>query len=122
MTNKNLNYVKNLMSLRNPQIESLEIMARIVDSIELTKTNKNDENLKIVNKIAPTCTNFERNFPSVCFSLATGVGKTRLMGAFMTYLYKEKGIKNFLVIAPNLTIYNKLIKDFGDSSYEKYNW
>ena len=38
----------------------------------------------------------------------------------MAYLYKEKTIKNFMVIAPNLTIYNKLIKDFGDTSYEKY--
>ena len=42
------------------------------------------------------------------------------MGAFMAYLYKEKNIKNFMVIAPNLTIYNKLIRDFGDNSYEKY--
>ena len=120
MSSKNFNYVKNRMSLRNPQIESLEILAKIVDKIELSKEYNNDENLKLVKEIAPTCTDFERNFPSICFSLATGVGKTRLMGAFMAYLYKEKGIKNFMVIAPNLTIYNKLIKDFGDESYSKY--
>lgn len=34
-----------------------------------------------------TVTDFEREFPSVCFALATGVGKTRLMGAFVTYLH-----------------------------------
>ena len=55
---------------------------------------------------------FERDFPSLCFALATGVGKTRLMGAFITYLHLAHGINNFFVLAPNLTIYNKLIADF----------
>ena len=35
----------------------------------------------------PGVTDFEREFPSLCFALATGVGKTRLMGAFVSYLY-----------------------------------
>ena len=34
------------------------------------------------------------------------------MGAFITYLHKAYNINNFMVIAPNLTIYNKLITDF----------
>src|SRR5574337_1167782 len=46
------------------------------------------------------------------FALATGVGKTRLMGAFVAYLHLPFGINNFFVLAPNLTIYNKLIADF----------
>lgn len=120
MSSRNLNLIKNRMSLREPQMESLDILSKIVDKIELTKNYNNEQTLKIVHEISKTCVDFERNFPSICFSLATGVGKTRLMGAFMTYLYFEKGIKNFMVIAPNLTIYNKLIKDFGDTSYEKY--
>src|ERR1700736_3472171 len=57
-------------------------------------------------------TDFERDFPSVCFALATGVGKTRLMGAFIGYLHLVHGLNNFFVLAPNLTIYNKLITDF----------
>ncbi len=57
-------------------------------------------------------TDFEREFPSLCFALATGVGKTRLMGAFISYLHLAHGIDNFFVLAPNLTIYNKLITDF----------
>ena len=52
------------------------------------------------------------SFPSLCFALATGVGKTRLMGAFISYLHLAHGINNFFVLAPNLTIYNKLIADF----------
>lgn len=54
----------------------------------------------------------EREFPSICFSLATGVGKTRLMGAFIAYLHLAYDINNFFVLAPNLTIYEKLITDF----------
>ena len=65
-------------------------------------------------------TEFERGFPCVCFALATGVGKTRLMGAFIAYLNQEKGIKNFFVLAPNLTIYNKLIEDFSNPRSPKY--
>jgi len=34
------------------------------------------------------------------------------MGAFISYLYLAHGIKNFFVLAPNLTIYEKLIADF----------
>jgi type III restriction enzyme len=68
----------------------------------------------------PTCTDFERDFPSLCFALATGVGKTRLMGAFIAWLHMAKGINNFFVLAPNLTIYNKLIQDFSNPANIKY--
>ena len=34
------------------------------------------------------------------------------MGAFIAYLHLAHGINNFFVLAPNLTIYNKLIADF----------
>ena len=66
----------------------------------------------IIRSEFPGVTDFERDFPSLCFALATGVGKTRLMGAFITYLHLAHGINNFFVLAPNLTIYNKLIADF----------
>lgn len=52
--------------------------------------------------------------------MATGVGKTRLMGAFIAYLYTQKNIKNFFVVAPNTTIYDKLKRDLSDSGSEKY--
>ena len=87
-------------------------------------TLKKDINLDAeaakVRSLCPTFKSFERDFPSICFALATGVGKTRLMGAFIAWVYYEKGIKNFFVMAPNLTIYNKLIRDFGDINNPKY--
>jgi len=68
--------------------------------------------LRVLDSEFPSVQDFEREFPSLCFALATGVGKTRLMGAFIAYLYLAHDLKNFFVMAPNLTIYNKLIADF----------
>ena len=112
--------IKNRLSLRPPQTESLTILAELADKLELKKNTDLKAELEKVNSIYPTCTDFERDFPSLCFALATGVGKTRLMGAFITYLYLSKGIKNFFVLSPNLTIYEKLIADLSDTSSPKY--
>lgn len=76
--------------------------------------------LEAVRQFCPTLTSFERDFPSFCFALATGIGKTRLMGACIAYLHYEKGFNNFFVMAPSLTIYNKLKADLGDVSNPKY--
>lgn len=78
------------------------------------------QDLNNVRKHFPTLKSFERNFPSLCFALATGIGKTRLMGACIAYLHYEKGVNNFFVMAPNLTIYRKLISDLGNPSNSKY--
>ncbi len=118
----NINYVNQRLSLRKPQRESLEILSKLISSIELNKNIKLDDALLTFKRCGEfdKLINFERGFPSVAFALATGVGKTRLMGAFISYLYKEKGLRNFLVLAPNLTIYNKLIIDFSRNTHPKY--
>ena len=115
-----VDYISGCMSLRKPQKRSLKILADILDEIELAKDIDPDKALRDVHDMYPTCSNFERDFMSLTFVLATGVGKTRLMGAFITYLYTQKGIKNFFVVAPNLTIYEKLKQDLGNPSSEKY--
>lgn len=78
------------------------------------------DDLTSVREYFKTLSSFERNFPSVCFALATGIGKTRLMGACIAYLRYEKEIKNFFIMAPNLTVYRKLREDFGNPSSAKY--
>lgn len=150
-------YINNALALRPPQHESLEIFARLCDTLSLRKNPTTVQQIceahqaelyscetdakrqKLVSELAskaaaefyskdltavrhmcPTLTSFERDFPSVCFALATGIGKTRLMGACIAYLHYEKGIKNFFVMAPNLTIYNKLKEDLGNTSSPKY--
>src|SRR3990172_9096472 len=112
--------IKNRLSLRQPQADSLNILAELVDMLPLKKCNDLPTELEKVKSAYPTCTDFERDFPSICFALATGVGKTRLMGAFIAYLHLAKGIRNFFVLAPNLTIYNKLIEDFSNTRSPKY--
>jgi type III restriction enzyme len=112
--------IKQRLSLRKPLQEALDILTQLAAELELSKEVDLKTELEKVQALYPTCSDFEREFPSICFSIATGVGKTRLMGACIAYLYLEKGIKNFFVLAPNLTIYNKLIEDFGNSSNPKY--
>ncbi|MBU4580870.1 MAG: DEAD/DEAH box helicase family protein [Proteobacteria bacterium] len=112
--------IRNRLSLRRPQEVSLNILADLADKLTLQKNADLTGELEKVKSAYPICTDFERNFPSLCFALATGVGKTRLMGAFITYLYLVKGMKHFFVLAPNLTIYNKLMADFKDSTNPKY--
>jgi type III restriction enzyme len=106
------------LSLRSPQREALEILSEALSDIGFESfTAKNGSRdvvkaLEILKAKHEKLEDFEREFISLCFALATGVGKTRLMGAFIAYLYLVYGVKNFFVLAPNLTIYNKLIRDF----------
>lgn len=118
--NKNVTYVRNRLSLRKPQAESLEILADLGEKLSLRKGCDLAAEFEKVQADYPSVTDFERDFPCICFALATGVGKTRLMGAFITYLYLQKNIRNFFVLAPNLTIYNKLIEDFSNPQNPKY--
>lgn len=120
------NFIKQRMSLREPLGEALEVVSKLAEVLDLKKPNTEDydvflkEQLEKARTVCPNCKDFERDFPSFAFSIATGIGKTRLMGACIAYLYLEKGIKHFFVLAPNLTLYEKLKRDFGDPSYEKY--
>ena len=114
------NRIKNRLSLRDPLRDSLDIVAQLVEELDLKKDADLEAELTKIKAHFPSCKSFERDFVSLCFSIATGVGKTRLMGAFISYLYLKKGIRNFFVLAPNLTIYDKLIEDFGNPNHPKY--
>ena len=125
--NNIVNNIKQRLSLREPLAEALEVVAKLTDKLALKKPAAEEEyeaylkeQLKVAQEECPFCKNFERDFPSFAFSIATGIGKTRLMAACIAYLYLKKGIRHFFILAPNLTLYEKLIKDFGDTSYEKY--
>ena len=109
-----LHAVTGRLSLRPPQAESLLKLIRALDAAPELLGHDRDVSaiLSTLKAEFSTLEDFEREFPSLCFALATGVGKTRLMGAFIAYLHLAHGINNFFVLAPNLTIYNKLITDF----------
>ncbi|MDD5722971.1 MAG: DEAD/DEAH box helicase family protein [Syntrophales bacterium] len=112
MSIQKVNAISNRLSLRPPQRDSLEILARICEIISLEKGSDTARALETIKSEFATVEDFERDFVSLCFAIATGVGKTRLMGAFISYRYLSEGIRHFFVLAPSLTIYNKLIADF----------
>ena len=114
--NLHVNAIAGRISLRPPQRESLEILDRITEIVPLRKGADLEAALSTIRSEFPTVSDFEREFPSLCFALATGVGKTRLMGAFITYLHLAHRLNNFFVLAPNLTIYDKLITDFTQNT------
>lgn len=118
------NNIKQRLSMREPLCDALDVVAQITDKLSLQKPPAVDDDdnaelkefltkeLSEIQTLCPQCKDFERDFPSFAFSIATGIGKTRLMGACIAYLYLKKGIKNFFVLAPNLTLYEKLVQDF----------
>jgi len=108
--------IEHRLSLRPPQAESLQILDRVCELLPLEKDADTARALEAIRSEFPSVTDFERDFASLCFALATGVGKTRLMGAFLAYLNQAWNIRHFFVLAPNLTIYNKLIADFTPGS------
>ena len=117
MSQREVNAIAGRLSLRAPQTESLAKLASAIEAAPaMLKHDRNpSEVVAVLNALKgqfPTLQDFEREFPSLCFALATGVGKTRLMGAFISYLFQAHGIRHYFVLAPNLTIYDKLIADF----------
>jgi len=108
------------LSLRKPQEEALRILADVAGRLDWDGTADPAALLADVRATYPSVESFERAFPSLAFALATGVGKTRLMGAFIGWLYLTGRSKNFFVLAPNTTIYDKLVTDFSRQSSPKY--
>ena len=112
--------IKYAMSLRTPQEEALSYLDAISSHCDYKKDSKD-----VVETAASEYCEKQRNvkagfdFPSFCFAMATGIGKTRLMGACIYHLYKTKGYKHFFILAPGNTIYDKLRKE-SNPNHPKY--
>ena len=112
--------IKYAMSLRKPQEEALSYLDAISthcdykcddkETIEAAASEYSENNRKVRTKF---------DFPSFCYNMATGIGKTRLMGACIYYLYKTKGYKHFFILAPGNTIYDKL-RNESNPAHPKY--
>lgn len=115
-----VNRIKYAMSLRTPQQEALSYLDAISthcdykkddkEAVEAAASEYSENNRKVRTKF---------DFPSFCYNMATGIGKTRLMGACIYYLYKTKGYKHFFILAPENTIYDKLRKE-SNPAHPKY--
>lgn len=130
-----IKYINSVMSLRVPQAKSLKLFANYLQSpagqkllLRMKKETRSNtaeilkESKEYFSAIPESrdFQEFERKFPAYTFALATGVGKTRLMGAFVAYLYLVYNIQHFLIVAPNLTIFRKLYDDFNKANNPKY--
>ena len=73
--NRHVNAIAGRLSLRPPQRISLEILDRITEIVPPKKEADVAAALAAIRSEFPTVTDFEREFPSLCFALATGVGK-----------------------------------------------
>ncbi|MGM0932946.1 MAG: DEAD/DEAH box helicase family protein [Bacteroidota bacterium] len=67
---------------------------------------------------------FDENWTRYVIKMATGTGKTKVMGLVLVWAYfnakyeEETGLsKNFLVIAPNIIVLNRIRKDFDGLKY-----
>ena len=110
------------MSLRPPQSEALSFLDAISSCCNYLQNSKEQ-----IEKVASEHCEKQRqikvanefSFPSFCYQMATGIGKTRLMGASIYYLFKTKGFKHFFILAPGNTIYEKLRKE-SNPAHPKY--
>ena len=115
-----VNKIKYAMSLRTPQEEALSYLDANSSHCDYKKDSKD-----VVETAASEYCEKQRkvkagfDFPSFCFAMATGIGKTRLMGACIYHLYKTKGYKHFFILAPGNTIYDKLRKK-SNPNHPKY--
>jgi len=89
MNTRVLHAITGRLSLRPPQAESLTRLAKALEAAPELLRHERDVSviLSILRAEFGALEDFEREFPSLCFALATGVGKTRLMGAFIAYLH-----------------------------------
>ena len=75
--------IKWAMSLRDPQNEALQFFDAISSKIEYRTSSKAEaEKIASENCQAPHTISVDKefDFPSFCFDMTTGIGKSRLMG------------------------------------------
>lgn len=117
-----VNRIGYAMSLRKPQKEALSYLDAISSHCDYQRNSKAE-----IEAVATEHCEKQRTikvddkfgFPSFCYAMATGIGKTRLMGACIYYLYKTKGYRHFFILAPGNTIYEKLRKE-SNPAHPKY--
>ena len=67
MSDRTSTQIRQRLSLRAPQEEALDILTKLVKEVDLVSDRELSSKLDQVNKLYPTCTDFERDFVSVCF-------------------------------------------------------
>lgn len=102
-----INQIIQEMNLREPLQDSLIKFTQIIENIDIE--NYTQERIKRILQIGTL--QFTDTYARLTFALATGIGKTRLMGALQAYLYNKEKSKHFVMMAPGKTIYKKMLSE-----------
>jgi superfamily II DNA or RNA helicase len=115
------------MRLRAPQIHALEKLHEVISP--LSNPIAQSSTTEINNAFRAKFPNWRYGAPTdpteLTVNLATGVGKTKLIGAMIAYLFNATDSKNFLIITPRAEISRKFKRElrpehpkyiFGDAA------
>ena len=94
---------------RRPQREAFEKAHEILDYLDDDIPRLSQDGL--VQQLEEFGLRVPSPTPVLVYNLATGVGKTRLMGALITYLHKAAQTNNVLILAPRAAILEKLERE-----------
>lgn len=103
------------MTLRDPQADSLHKFVGLCDPLDLCAIEQG----RIKRLLETGTLQFPDAYARLTFALATGVGKTRLMGAMAAYLFLKAKSRHFVLLAPSSTIYTKMMRE-GVVTHPKY--
>ena len=100
--------------LRKPQRKAFELVHALMKDLDRDLPLVPQKELQL--KASEAGVRATAGAPELVFQLATGVGKTRLMGAIMAYLYRAGQTRNCVVLAPRKTILAKFERESQVSS------
>lgn len=96
-----------------------EAIESIIYLYEVAKARDKHELMRFDSSERVSAGMFDENWPRYVIKMATGSGKTKVMGLTLVWSYFHKLYegdsplsRNFLVIAPNIIVLNRLRKDF----------
>lgn len=107
------------MNLRRPQRESLEKLHELILTLDEDLPKLSRKRLLEQTKDSYPDWAFGDDYPHATFALAVGVGKTRLTGAVIAYMYLARQSRHFGILAPSATILAKFLRE-SDPSSPKY--
>lgn len=99
--------VKGAMSLRTPQLEALEKFHQVMEKAELSLKDMTAEEVASLFKEANPTWAFDHTSTEFTIHMATGVGKTRLIGAIIAYLFLSKESRDFMIVSTRTEIIRK---------------
>ena len=104
-----LEQIKATMGLRTPQLEALEEFHKVLNKAELPLKDMSAEEVANLFKEDNPNWKFDHAATEFTIHMATGVGKTRMIGAIIAYLFLSKESRNFMIVSPRAEIIRKFI-------------